>query len=170
MPFFESCVHCPNEDCDFSHEAISLGFANLERTVDGPAGWPEDKTKLYIACPKCRRVSAHSNANLCTECDQSVVRKGRVWIRITVQCSSQGCDTPAEFHVLLNQASNRQLASELQTKLAIRYWTGFLPCGHPIAAIPKGRWYFDRPHNGRLLGYKPRVITGNFSANYTKRA
>jgi hypothetical protein len=157
MPL-ELCVSCPNEDCDLSHEPIRLVLANRERMVAGPVGWPEDETKLYIACPACRRVSVHGKADLCSlpECDQSVARKGRVWIRITVLCSSQGCNTLAEFHVLLNQASNRQLASELQTKLAMRYWTGFLPCGHPIATIPKGRWYFDRPHHGRLLGYKPR--------------
>lgn len=163
MPL-ELCVSCPNEDCDFFHEPIRLVLANLERTVDGPVGWPEDETKLYIACPTCRRVSVHSQADLCDfpECGQSVVVKGRVWIRITLQCSSQGCNAPAEFHVLLNQASNRQLASELQTKLAMRHWTGFLPCGHSLATIPKGRWYFDRPPHGRLLGYRPRVITGNF--------
>jgi hypothetical protein len=150
----ELCVSCPNEDCAFSHEPIRLGLANVERTLDGPRGWPGDGTKLHIACPGCRRLSVHNKADLrdSSECDQSLVRKGRVWIRITALCSSQGCIPPAEFHVFLNQASNRQLAAELQTKLAMGHWTGFLPCGHSIAAIPKGRWYFESP--------TPRPTTG----------
>jgi hypothetical protein len=158
------CVYCPNEGCDFYHEPIRLVFANMERTVDGAASWPEDGTKLYIACPGCRCLTVHSKADLCDfpESDETVVSRGQVWIRITVMCSSQGCDTPAAFHVLLNQASNNQLAAELQNKLATRHWSGILPCGHPIAAIPNGRWYFDRPHHDRLLGYKPRDHTGTF--------
>jgi hypothetical protein len=73
MPL-ELCVSCPNEDCDLSHEPIRLVLANRERMVADPVGWPEDETKLYIACPACRRVSVHSKADLCPECDQSVVR------------------------------------------------------------------------------------------------
>jgi hypothetical protein len=154
------CVSCPNEDCNFNHEPIRLDFANLEQTVGGPASWPEDGTKLYTACPACKRLTGHSKADLCDfpEGNQTVVSKGQVWIRITVMCDSRGCNTPAAFHVLLNQASNNQLASELQIKLATRHWSGLLPCGHPIGAIPNGRWYFDRPR--RLLGCKPHDHTG----------
>ena len=151
------CVNCPFEGCQFYQEPIRLLFASLGRTADGLIGWPEDGTELYLACPACRRVSVHSQADLrdFPEDDQSVHRKDKVWIRVALLCGSGGCKTPAEFHVLLDQAANNQIASELQTKLEMAHWTGLLPCGHHIAPVDVGRWYFDRPQLGRLWGYNP---------------
>ena len=156
MPL-DLCVRCPNEDCDCHQEPIPLLFASLGRTADGRVGWPEDGTELYLACPACRRVSVHSQADArdFPEENQSAAHSGKVWIRVALLCGSEGCNTPAEFHVLLNQASNNQLASELQTKLDRTHWTGFLPCGHQIAPVQPNRWYFDRPQFGRLWGYNP---------------
>lgn len=149
------CVNCPFEGCQFYQEPIRLLFASLGRTADGLIGWPEDGTDLYLACPACRRVSVHCQADPrdFPEDDQSLIHKGKVWIHVALLCATEGCNTPAEFHVLLNQASNDQLVLELQTKLDMAYWTGVLPCGHQIAPVPAGCWYFDRPHNGRLWGY-----------------
>jgi len=154
MPL-DLCVNCSDQGCQFHREPIRLLFANPGEADDGLAGWPEDGTELYLACPACRRVSVHCQADLrdFPEDHRSIGHAGKVWIRVALLCGSEGCNTPAEFHVLLNQAANNYLASELQTKLDLMHWTGLLPCGHHIAPVPAGLWYFDRPQLGRLWGY-----------------
>ena len=150
-------VKCPHPGCQFHQKPIHLLVAGLGTTSDSRIRWAEKRTELYLACPACKRVSLHRRAEFhdFPEDHQAAGYKGKVWIHIALLCSAEGCNTPADFHVLLNQASNNQLASELQIKLAKIHWTGVLPCGHYIASVGKGRWYFDRPLEGQLWDHTP---------------
>jgi hypothetical protein len=163
MPI-DLCVNCSDQGCQFYREPIRLLFANPGGTDDGRAGWPEDGTELYLACPACRRVSVHCQADLrdFPEEDGETDETHQLWIRVAMLCGAEGCNTPAEFHVLMNQGTNNHLAFELHGKLDMMHWTGMLPCGHDIAPVPPGLWYFDRPQLGRLWGYNsvdPRWAT-----------
>jgi len=156
MPF-DFGVKCPHPGCEFHQTPIRLLVASLGAVPEGPVGWPDERTQLYLACPACRRVTVHCQADVYDfpENAPGVGYRGKVWIHVALLCGAEGCSTPADIHVLMNQASNNQLASELQTKLATTHWTGVLPCGHHIASVGKGRWYFDRPLKGQLWEHKP---------------
>jgi hypothetical protein len=153
---FDLAVRCPHPNCEFYQRPFQLLVASAESVADSLASWTEQKTEFYLACPGCRRVSVHRRAEVHDfhEDNLAATYKGKVWIRVALLCGAEGCNSPADLHVLLNQASNNQLASELQKKLAAKHWTGFLPCGHAIASVGQDRWYFERSFGGPW-GYKP---------------
>ena len=63
----------------------------------------------------------------------------------------EGCNTPAEFHVLIESTVTKP---EALAKLRSGYWTGVLPCGHPIALTNEKAVAFDWDTE-RMRGYDP---------------
>jgi hypothetical protein len=127
-------VYCPNNECEFHQKPILLPASTLPQTVDDPKGWPEDGTYLYLACPACRRVSAHFHGEPIDlpEASQSEFRKDTDWLRVNYVCGVEHCKSPAEFRVLVRKGEDKSIRSELLDKLRLGHWTGNLPCGHPI--------------------------------------
>lgn len=132
-------VHCPNAECEFHLRPILLPDSNPPQTDLGQASWSMDGTELYIACPGCRQVSVHYEANAFDFLPeaQSDFRKDKVWLRITYLCAVPLCTTPTEFYVLTEMTAITNIWNRINDKFQIGYWNGVTACGHKI----------QKPHN-----------------------
>lgn len=148
-------VHCPNAKCEFHLRPILLPDSNLPQTDPGQASWPMDGTELYIACPGCRQVSLHCEANASDFPPeaQSDFRKDRVWLRITYVCAVPRCTTLSEFHVLAGMAAQANMWNGINEKFRLGFWKGATMCGHPIG-VPHN-FYFDLV-KGAMSRHDPR--------------
>lgn len=117
---------CANEKCEFHHKPLHF----LQPTVDG--------CELYLACPGCRRVSNYPGLPVD---DRSTPK---VWIRIGFGCSTCGPKHLTEFNALVPDTEGRHMRNDVQTKLRMGYWTGTLPCGHPVMPTDDGGFCFER--------------------------
>jgi hypothetical protein len=115
-----------------------------------------DETLLWLACPGCRRVSAHGYAHSTDRPpqDQTSNHRGKAWFRISFVCDTDNCKTPVQFHVLEKVGADERVRAELLAKLRLGHWIGKLQCGHLIHALPDDRFYFDHPKD-KLEGYNP---------------
>jgi len=151
-------VHCPSQAeesrCRFRRDPIRLLAANPLQKERHPEVWPKDGTLLYLACPDCRLVSAHSDCKVVGfSDDQSKRHRGKVWLRLSFRCGVEGCNTPGEFHVLEDGTVTLTRKTELREKLNSGHWIGVLPCGHPISKANPKTLHFDIP--GIMQGYNP---------------
>jgi hypothetical protein len=135
-------VRCPNTECPAHQKPIALLAANPERIIADPEGWPKDGTVRWIACPECRRVSAYSHARIEPHLpDYRSTRKE--WIGVTLVCGEEGCKSQSRFHALLAERADKELATEIQAKVAGGYWIGRFPdCRHTLSSA--SHVVFDR--------------------------
>ena len=150
MPF-DRYVNCPNLECSFHSAPIRLLIARPEQIADDPKTWPADDTYLYLACPECRLVSVHCHAYV-VDFPQDARSERKEWIRVSFLCAEEGCNSPAEFHVLTEKDEDKNITSQVTAKLRAGSWRGELPCGHPIQPMEDDRFSLDRPV-GLLRGY-----------------
>lgn len=153
---FDRYLGCPNEDCQFHEGYIWLPPSSPTQTDDDPASWPGDGTYLFVACPGCRLVSSHcyAGAGDRSPSSQTSPQIDEVWIRVSFLCEQENCKTPAEFHVLVAKAEDKQIRKGLIAKLQVGHWTGTMPCGHELEPMSGDNFDFDRPL-GSLKGYNP---------------
>src|SRR5437899_8094431 len=108
IPLYFS-VQCNAADCQAKGTPIPLRESKPPRKDLDQDEWPNDGNQLYVACPECRHVSAHRRVVLaCTE----ILSKS--WLCIAFRCAAEGCNTPAEFHVLTEPSVEK---SDILSKL-----------------------------------------------------
>ncbi len=155
VPVEWPCLLCLSEQCRQQQTRIPLPFSFAQQLVVDPARWPTDYNPLYVACPECRRVSSHSHW-VPFLYDQEQPHFDNVWLRISFRCAVEGCNTPIQFHVLVEPPVTETTKRELREQLANGYWTGVFPCGHSIAITTDQKLRFDRVGAaGHLEGYEP---------------
>jgi hypothetical protein len=157
-------VLCSNHAPQSAEGQIWLRVATPEQTMLDPKVWPNDTLPLFLACPWCNLVSKHFEAPKAVRPDlpQDSPQFGKVWLRVSFLCGMEGCETPAEFHVLAevpkNQKKEYGIADEvLRTRVLLdlqaNRWSGYLPCGHKLLAVPDRFYRFCWMRN--LQGYDP---------------
>jgi len=157
-------VLCSNHEPRSEQGQIWLRVSKPEQTLLDPTAWPNDKLPLFLACQWCNLVSKHFGAPKAFRHEelQGSPQFGRVWLRVSFLCGMEGCGTPAEFHVLMqapkNQKTPNGIDDEVLRKRVLRdlqanRWTGYLPCGHRLLAVPD-RFYRFRWMR-KLQGYDP---------------
>ena len=134
-------VQCPNTECTFHDKPIALLIANPEQIAGDPSVWPTDGTARHIACPECRRVSAHYCADL-ADLPEDARNRHKEWIGVKLVCGQGGCKAQRRFHVLMAKIGNKAIRDELHQKLRAEYWIGHSPCDHPFSTA--GHIVFDR--------------------------
>jgi hypothetical protein len=147
------CIYCTTRECRDKQKPIPLPFAMPAPPVSHPKAWPTDNSWLYVACPECKRVSAHCAYHQ-IQFDRDQPESENLWIRISFECGHEGCETPVQFHVILPPTMTQTTFAELNEKLNSGYWKGAFPCGHPIATTADQKVEFARP-GGTLQGYNP---------------
>jgi hypothetical protein len=147
------CIYCETRNCLDKRKPIPLPFAMPGPSVQHPTAWPTDNTWLYVACPECKRVSAYC-AYRPIQLDRNLPHSDKLWIRISFECAQEGCESPVQFHVLVDPVLTPTTLYELREKLNSGYWRGGFPCGHPIATAIDQKVEFDRPA-ATLEGYNP---------------
>jgi hypothetical protein len=147
------CIHCTADGCRQKQTPIPLPFAMPEQSTSHSEAWPTDNNWLFVACPECRRVSPHVGFHPVQQ-DRSEPPGDKLWLRISFRCAVEGCNTPVQFHVLVDPTITETTRSEWHEKLGTGYWKGVSPCGHPIAITSDQKVLFDRP-GGTLQGYNP---------------
>lgn len=145
-PYFS--VVCPELGCHREGKPIPLRASTPQRKDLDQDEWPNDGNPLYVACPECRHVSVHRRVGLaCME------RESRAWLCIAFRCGLEGCNTPAEFHVLIEPTATKP---DVLSKLRNEYWTAVLPCSHPISIADDQAVAFDWDTE-RMRGYDPNA-------------
>lgn len=133
MPF-DRYLKCPNPDCPSPQEPIWLPSANLSQTTGDQKAWPSDGGSLFVACPECRRVSAHCSVQTedCSEAIRTALRRDKFWIRVSFVCGQENCKTRLEFLALTGKADRKHVDIEVREKLQSGWWSGNLACQHAM--------------------------------------
>src|SRR6266446_5408780 len=148
-------VHCSKEGRRFRLESIRLLVANPLQITRHPELWPTDGSRLWIACPACKLVSAHCFCETVGFPDDQIeFHRDKVWWSISFRCAVEGCNTPAQFHVLMGTTVTETIKNDVREKLGKGYWKGVLPCDHPISITNDQRVHFGMVP-GRMQGYSP---------------
>lgn len=147
-------VNCPNESCSLHSRPIWLRISNPQRILGDPSLWPKDGTKLFLECPSCRRVSAHSRVEIGVppELNRS---EQMVWLRISFRCATRGCGFPVEFHVWRETKILGLTKAGIYEQLRGESWEGESPCGHPMHIKQKQLVHFSL--DGIVNGYDPHT-------------
>ena len=148
----ELYVQCMNQRCSRSRKETPIRLLVPTPPQVGPdlSSWPNDGRSLFVACPECTLVFAYERARAAV----FPPKEGEAWMSISFRCRAEGCNTPAEFHVLRDSATNAATESQLRKQLASGHWTGALPCGHPII-VARGQDVLFEWDRGRIHGYDP---------------
>ena len=148
------CLICTLDSCASKKQPIPLPPATLGRREVSPDEWPNGIDWLYAACPECKQVSAHLKIYPFDLPDfHSTHHLDKDWLRISFRCGHTDCNTPLQFHVLVDSRGTQTTESELRAKLQAGYWTGASPCGHPISITNDQKVVFEWPR-GKMLGYR----------------
>jgi hypothetical protein len=149
------CLYCVSGKCIQKHKPIPLPFAMPPQPISHPELWPNGRNWLYVACPECRQVSAHSHWVPVYFPDvRSRPHANKLWLRISLLCGVEDCNTPVQFHVLVAPTITETTESKWREKLRSGYWTRACPCGHPTSITSDQAVVFERIR-GILLGYNP---------------
>src|SRR5437870_11852584 len=93
---------CPNPGCPSDRAPIPLLIANLEQRSNDPDAWPNDGSARLVACPACRLVSAHSQADLYDRPEESR-NIPEAWTGITLVGDGEASLRPPSRFLALRQ-------------------------------------------------------------------
>ncbi len=127
-------VLCQNPGCPSPEEPIPLLIANVEQGSNDPKAWPNDGSVRHLACPACRLVSVHFQADRCFRSERSR-NTPEAWIGITLVCGEENPPrSPFRFLALVRKLGRKAVSDEVEQKVRTGYWLGTLPtCGHPFS-------------------------------------
>jgi hypothetical protein len=148
----ELYVQCMNKRCLRSRKEtpIRLLVPVPLQTEPDPSLWPDDGRWLYLACPECILVFAYNRPGIA----EFPPKGDEAWMCISFRCKAATCNAPAEFHVLIDTGKGTAAESQAREQLATGYWTGALPCGHPIIVAKEQNVIFEWDR-GSIHGYDP---------------